>query len=297
MKYIYLILVCVFSKAMFSQTKSYTLSVYYDINRTEPVDHFKKVDSMYSAWSGNRYSVRIVGYADYLFSDNYNLSLSTKRAEILSDYLKKKKGPVNLVILGFEGKGEKQSTASASKEGEPRQRRVDICVREEIFKKIGTRENKTQIDSVVKKIPAKPEEKTIVHTSSQKKIEELKKGESLTIEGLNFIPGRHIPVKSAMPVLEKLLKTMKSNPNLKIEIQGHICCIFDHEDGYDYDTHDMKLSTNRAMVVFNYLVKNGIDKERLTYKGYGRTQPKIEIERSEEDEQANRRVDIKVLEN
>lgn len=297
MKYIYLLLVFVFSACLNGQSKTYTVSLYYDINQVKPIDNFKKVDSMYSSWTKNKYSVKIVGYADYLFSDHYNFTLSKKRADIVREYLNKKEGTANVVIQDVEGMGEKQSTAADSKEGEPQQRRVDICVSEEGFKKIGSRENKVHKDTVIQKQKPAAKEKMQVHSSSEKKIEELQKGESLTIEGLNFIPGRHIPVKSAMPVLEKLLKTMKENPNLKIEIQGHICCIYEGNDGYDYDTHDMKLSTNRAMVVFNYLVKNGIDKDRLTYKGYGRTQPKIEIERSEEDEQANRRVDIKVLEN
>ncbi|MBL7931599.1 MAG: OmpA family protein [Bacteroidia bacterium] len=296
MKHIYFILAFV-SANMFGQPKTYTVSLYYDINQVKPIDDFKKVDSMYSSWSNNKYAVKIIGYADFLHSDAYNFTLSKKRADAVREYLLKKAGSANVSIENVLGVGEKQSTASDSKDGEPQQRRVDICVTEESFKKIGTRQNIVQVDTGSKKTESKTKEKKLVHSSSEKKIEELEKGESLTIEGLNFIPGRHIPVKSALPVLDKLLKTMKEHPNLKIEIQGHICCIYEGDDGFDYDTHDMKLSRNRAMAVYNYLVKNGIDKDRMTYKGYGRTQPKIEIERSEEDEQANRRVDIRVLEN
>jgi outer membrane protein OmpA-like peptidoglycan-associated protein len=64
----------------------------------------------------------------------------------------------------------------------------------------------------------------------------------------------------------------------------------------DTDTHEKKLSLNRARTVYNFLVKNGIDPERLTYKGYGRSHPKISPEMTEADEQANRRVEIKILE-
>lgn len=104
-------------------------------------------------------------------------------------------------------------------------------------------------------------------------------------------------MKQSIPVLEELLATLKENSQLKIEIQGHICCMPGDEDGMDLDTKEMSLSENRAKLVFNYLVRNGIDESRLTYKGYGHTQPKVKPERTPEEEQMNRRVEIKVLEN
>jgi flagellar motor protein MotB len=99
-----------------------------------------------------------------------------------------------------------------------------------------------------------------------------------------------------MPVLEKLLSTMQANPNLKVEIQGHVCCMDGEDDGFDYDSNDQHLSVNRARAVYDYLVEHGIEKKRLSYKGFGHSRPKIKVENTPEEEQVNRRVEIFVIE-
>ena len=118
----------------------------------------------------------------------------------------------------------------------------------------------------------------------------------LTIEGLSFVPGRHVILSSSAPALQNLLKTLKSNPKLKVEIQGHVCCTDNGEDGVDLDTREKKLSENRAKAIYDYLVDKGITKARLGYKGFGRTKPKEPVENTPEKEQANRRVEILVIE-
>ena len=54
------------------------------------------------------------------------------------------------------------------------------------------------------------------------------------------------------------------------------------------------LSQNRAETVLQYLVQKGIDKIRLTAKGYGETQP-IAPNDTEENKAKNRRTEVKVL--
>ena len=63
----------------------------------------------------------------------------------------------------------------------------------------------------------------------------------------------------------------------------------------DNDTQTMNLSENRAKLIYDFLVREGIDGNRLQYKGYGSSRPKIYPETTDEDKQANRRVEIKVL--
>jgi outer membrane protein OmpA-like peptidoglycan-associated protein len=98
-----------------------------------------------------------------------------------------------------------------------------------------------------------------------------------------------------MPVLVKLVETLKKETNLRIEIQGHVCCFDGNDDGFDYDNLDHQLSVNRAKAVYDYLIKNGIEASRLTYKGYGYSDPKVFPEITPQDEQMNRRVEVKVL--
>jgi outer membrane protein OmpA-like peptidoglycan-associated protein len=114
------------------------------------------------------------------------------------------------------------------------------------------------------------------------------KGQYLELKGLNFFGGKDIVLPKSIPVLEELLEVMKSNENLKIEIHGHICC-------FTVDTED--LSFKRAQAVYDYLVKNGVTMDRLSFKGFGSTMPIYPLpEKSEEERIANRRVEIFVRE-
>lgn len=89
--------------------------------------------------------------------------------------------------------------------------------------------------------------------------------------------------------LNRLLSYLNSNPNLKIHIAGHT----DNQGSKEYN---MNLSINRAMAVKNYLVKNNIDKSRITSSGYGALQP-IKDNSTEEGRKLNRRVEVTIIEN
>ena len=79
------------------------------------------------------------------------------------------------------------------------------------------------------------------------------------------------------------------NSEVKIEIQGHV---FSMEEN---SFAGQKISEARAKRVFNYLVMNGISKDRMITKGYGNTRPIFPNPRFSYEEQMNRRVEIKVL--
>ena len=84
-----------------------------------------------------------------------------------------------------------------------------------------------------------------------------------------------------------LLYVMQNNLNLKIEIQGHICCI---------DKDYRNLSADRARQIKRFLVFNGILQHRIQTKGFGVSQPIYPIpEASEAQAAANRRVEIEIL--
>lgn len=122
------------------------------------------------------------------------------------------------------------------------------------------------------------------------KIAQLKVGDKLRLRNLNFYNRSGIVVPKSRPVLAELLEIMQQNPKLKIEIQGHICCQekFDVED----------ISTLRCKTVYNYLIENGISVSRLSYKGFGSSQPLYKIpEQNEFERDENRRVEILILEN
>jgi outer membrane protein OmpA-like peptidoglycan-associated protein/tetratricopeptide (TPR) repeat protein len=89
--------------------------------------------------------------------------------------------------------------------------------------------------------------------------------------------------------LNRLFDLLQKNKAMKIEIGGHT----DNKGTAEYN---QKLSESRARAVYDYLVNKGIDKNRLSYKGYGLTKP-IDTNDTEEGRANNRRTEFKVVSN
>jgi len=87
--------------------------------------------------------------------------------------------------------------------------------------------------------------------------------------------------------LNEVAEWIKQNEDLRLELAGHT-------DNIGTEEYNQKLSESRAKEVYKYLVKQGVKKENLTYKGYGKTQP-IATNDTEEGRQQNRRVELKIL--
>ncbi len=97
--------------------------------------------------------------------------------------------------------------------------------------------------------------------------------------------------------LDKLALFLQKNMEVKIEISGHT-------DTRGDAPENLALSEERAKTVYNYLISKGIDSKRLTYKGYGETQPIISenvISKMNSDQekeaahQSNRRTEYKII--
>lgn len=88
--------------------------------------------------------------------------------------------------------------------------------------------------------------------------------------------------------LDKLVDLMTDFPFLRVEIEGHT-------DDQGSDAYNLKLSDDRAKAVVDYLLKKKVDKERLTWKGYGETKP-LKPNDGEPNRAINRRVEFRVIE-
>lgn len=115
-------------------------------------------------------------------------------------------------------------------------------------------------------------------------------GRSYQIEEIEFKPGTSEFMPSADTKLKRLKDFLALNSGVNIEIQGHV-----HDTGGEESFAAQKLSEGRAKRVYNYLVDSGIDKKRLTYKGYGGSMPIYAKPKFAYEEQANRRVEIKIV--
>ena len=87
--------------------------------------------------------------------------------------------------------------------------------------------------------------------------------------------------------LDKLVKILEDNPNIKIELSSHT-------DVRASDAYNLDLSQRRAESAVEYLVSQGIDRDRMVAKGYGESQLIIENATTEEEHQTNRRTEFKV---
>ncbi len=126
-------------------------------------------------------------------------------------------------------------------------------------------------------------------TVFMKKIAAARVGEKLKIEHLNFVINTFAVELESRVKLYELLMVLTKNPDLKIEIQGHLCCM---------PTDRLDLSTQRAKAVYRFLINNNIEKERLSYKGFGSTMPIFPLpEKDEKERAANRRVEIEIISN
>jgi OOP family OmpA-OmpF porin len=74
---------------------------------------------------------------------------------------------------------------------------------------------------------------------------------------------------------------------VKIEISAHT-------DSKGADEYNFELSQKRAENVVSYLISKGIDRSRLTAKGYGETVPVSDNE-TEEGRAENRRVEMRII--
>lgn len=121
-------------------------------------------------------------------------------------------------------------------------------------------------------------------------LEELAPGKILKMEGLRFQQDSKDFLSVSKIALKRLLDFMVVNSEIKIEIQGHV-----NAPGYGAKKRVMKLSEDRAKMAYKYLLENGIDKERVTFKGYGNTKMVFPNPTTPEQEDANRRVDIMII--
>ncbi|MGN6477577.1 MAG: OmpA family protein [Flavipsychrobacter sp.] len=272
--------------SLFANTAD-TVSVYFKLNEYTPDTKARYLlDSLlYNDIINTQTGILIIGYADFLGSEEHNLGLSQRRSKSIESYLGAMSIPRKNIKLCI-GKGE-VNRRMESREGYAPDRRVDI-----VLSNLPPA-NRRAVPNARQAITRKPQNET---DKNLQIISKLKVGQSLKLENIYFLMGRHIVTDESLPPLDKLYEVLLENPNLKIQIEGHICCLQHGFDAEDDDTHEARLSVNRARYIYEYLIKKGIDERRLRYVGFGRTRPLVSPEKTPADEDMNRRVEIRVIE-
>ncbi len=125
-------------------------------------------------------------------------------------------------------------------------------------------------------------------TTSSTAVPTAVKGEILVLDKVLFHFNSATLEATSSAQLDKLVAYLQRNPTMKILVKGHTSS----EGSEEYN---QKLSKNRSKSVVDYLISKNIGKDRLSFKGFGKSQP-INMNGTEESRQQNRRVEFEIIE-
>jgi outer membrane protein OmpA-like peptidoglycan-associated protein len=108
-------------------------------------------------------------------------------------------------------------------------------------------------------------------------------------EKIQFEVAKATILEQSFGLLNEIADVIKKNPHIKkIAIEGYASAEGDAK-------MNLKLSDDRAKSVMKYLVDHGVEKERVTAKGFGVTKP-IATNDTDEGREKNRRVEFNIIE-
>lgn len=277
MRALFVAIVSLFGTAAFCQSKD-LLNVYFDFDSYKLTSQAQQ--QLDSLWAKNkteniRLQFSLKGHCDSKGTNQYNDTLSEQRVKAVQTYLVDKGATIESFI-SILAAGELEAL-NENKTEEERQlnRRVEIII--------------TKNNNVITEERTGSLKEKIADTAT-------KSGTNIVLQNINFVGGMHRFLPESTPMLNELLDAMKNYPALVIRVEGHICCIAGDADGPDLETGLNNLSDARARAVMEYLVSNGIDQKRISYKGFGHSVPLYSYpEKSAEEMKLNRRVEIKII--
>lgn len=233
--------------------------VFFDFNKDFPNQQSILEFNEWKATSKINEVIRVEGYCDSVDTKNYNKKLAERRIESVLKLVKSSSISINKEVSKVAvGKDFEQSQV------QDENRKVIIYYTEVVIQK----------------------PKSILYEA----IKNAQVGETIKLSNIYFYNNSARTVPKSEPTLYDLLCVMEDNPKLKIEIQGHICC--------QIETDINDVSTARAKAIYNFLIRNKIDRTRMSYKGFGTSRPIHPIpEKNETEANENRRVEILIVEN
>lgn len=241
-----------------------TLSVYFDVSsytiRSAEINKLKQLQEKIK--SGKIEKIALSGYADTSGTEQFNRKLAAKRIESVRNALELTE-KVEFHVIG------ESYTVPENNYNPTVYRRVEIIYNDfsgndELVETANANEKGSTLISDLNNFLNDPNQMEITLALS-----------------INFVPGEDVILSESEKELEALLTFLQSNENIHAKIRGHVCCADDYQ-----------LSSARARVVFEYLVKRKIDPVRLSYKGYSNKMPVVYPEVTEQDRIRNRRVDV-----
>lgn len=263
------------------------LVLFFDFNK-DVIN--EKSELEFNNWlksSRDKEILKISGYTDSVDGKSYNKELSVRRASTVLSLLKRNNVKIskNFELSGF-GEDFEQSKIQIEN------RKVLVYyVQNTTIKPIDQKKTDEANLSIEKpQIVNAAIDLMEINIGLDERLSKAKIGDFLRLENLIFSFNSEKIIEKSEPILLELLTALKKFPKLKIEIHGHICC--------NTNPNDLKLSFRRSKFVFDYLIKNGINTNRLAYRGFGSSRPIYSLpEKNEAERTANRRVEIMIVKN
>lgn len=136
----------------------------------------------------------------------------------------------------------------------------------------------------------------IANILTKTKVKKVKVGDDLAksfnIKIIYFDLDKATIRKDASIDLSKIVEVMKQNPTMKVDVRSHT-------DSRNSSSYNESLSDRRAKATIDWMVKQGISKDRLTGKGYGESQLTNKcsdgVNCTEDEHQENRRSEFIIL--
>lgn len=224
--------------------------------------------------------LEIFSYTDSLGSVSYNYSLAKKRLDYVSNFL----GIISNSTVQLKPYGiDRQNDVKNYKNW----RRVDIyyvLVEEKIIQMLDT-----TIELPIEKecMDIEIEKELIIEindTLNPDLIDASFRASLPYIMNIEFIEGTAKIKSSSFTEIKKMFDYLSTHPSVNILIRGHVCC-----------GNNMRISKRRAKSVYKELLKMGLDKNRFDYIGMSNKEPLVFPEKTNEDRQRNRRVDVQFI--
>lgn len=259
-------------------------AVYFDSDKFE----LKAAETLkLQDWITKNPDVKIVainGYTDEDGSNGYNDTLAKRRVDYIYSKIKDKVK----IREDFKTRSFGENFAQSKNKAENRKVTLYYILAKDLAREneiLGIKPKTTEAEVIV---PIEEETMNFPENATlEEKIGLSQKGTLIRLNDINFHLNTFAVIPSSKRAIDELIYVMNKYPKLKIEIQGHICCV----------NKDIKnLSTDRAKQVKRILVSEGIGEKRIKTSGFGVSKPKHPIpEKSEYEAARNRRVEIMIL--
>ena len=187
----------------------------------------------------NVIQIEIYGFCDDRGGENYNLVLSQNRANSIkslfndASFFPEK-------ISTVDGKGELLLNIIDDKDPS-------------VLRALNRR-----VDGVI----SYPEESSPNYNDAEK----IANKNKFVLENVLFITGYSYVTRNSKKTLSNVVKRIKES-DFSFVIQGHVCCTEGALDAVDKKTSKRNLSVARAKFVYDFFIKEGIDKSRMSYEG------------------------------